>query len=243
MEIEQKTHRNCALAEDAVHDLNTHLTVIQGYCDRLLRQMEMPEAVGQYVEQIKEAADRAAGMTGQLLACSRRQATDGDVVDNEPPQGAGAAECVVGTDAETSGQSSPARTDGLVDGSGTVLVAEDEPSVRALIVTVLQRCGYNVLAGADTDEAAAIAQRHDGPIDLLVADVIMPGPGGPQLATLVRRGRPELKVLYISGYTKDLDGRTRGGELDAPLLPKPFSPEQLAATVRDMLGAADPKDG
>jgi PAS domain S-box-containing protein len=123
-------------------------------------------------------------------------------------------------------------------GEGTILLAEDDDAVRAIARETLERAGYRVLAAADGAQALALAGAHDGPIDLLLTDVIMPGMNGRELAATLTRRRPGLRVLYASGYT---DNVLEGQGALAPgvtLLDKPFTPADLAAKVRDVLAEA-----
>ncbi|MBI3097113.1 MAG: response regulator [Planctomycetes bacterium] len=119
-------------------------------------------------------------------------------------------------------------------GTETVLLAEDEPSVRELIRRFLAMDGYTVLAAGGGDEAVAMLQGHPGPVHLLVADVVMPGMDGPQLAARVKGLRPESRVLYISGHPEATISR-HGLAADAPLLHKPFTPGALSWKVREIL--------
>jgi CheY-like chemotaxis protein len=121
-------------------------------------------------------------------------------------------------------------------GVETVLVAEDQPEVRRLALRILTSHGYQLLEASSGPEALELSRRHAGPIDLLVTDVIMPEMTGRELATRLRESRPQIKVLYVSGYTADIIGRE--GVLDAGVayLPKPFTPAQLALKVREVLG-------
>jgi PAS domain S-box-containing protein len=124
--------------------------------------------------------------------------------------------------------------------SAVILVAEDEPSVRQVVVTVLRRAGYDVLEAADPRQALAVAREHAGPIDLLLTDVVMPIMSGKDLAEQLRaqRSDPSLAVLYMSGYTDQ--AIVHRGVLDAGvnLLAKPVTPEQLLKTVGDVLDRA-----
>lgn len=127
----------------------------------------------------------------------------------------------------------PAEVPGGVE---TVLVAEDQPEVRRLAMRILKSNGYQLLEASSGPEALEVSGRHAGPIDLLVTDVIMPRMTGRELATRLRESRPQIKVLYVSGYTADVIGRE--GVLDAGVayLPKPFTPAQLSVKVREVLG-------
>jgi CheY-like chemotaxis protein len=125
-------------------------------------------------------------------------------------------------------------------GTETVLVVEDAPAVRALASRVLAGAGYAVLTAADSAEAEAIAAAHPGTIHLLLTDVVMPGFSGRELAERIGATRPEIAVLYMSGYTDDAIVHHGVLEQGVPYLEKPFSPDQLARKVRLVLdrGAA-----
>lgn len=112
-------------------------------------------------------------------------------------------------------------------GRERVLLAEDDDTLRALLEHVLREQGYSVTAVGDADAALRVAR--GAPPDLLVADVVMPGGGGPELAKTLRAEQPALKVLLVSGYTE------RSMEAGEPLLQKPFTADQLALRVREIL--------
>ncbi len=123
----------------------------------------------------------------------------------------------------------------LAGGSETILLVEDEASVRALVRRILERFGYSVLAAGSGAEALEIAGRQSKPIDLLVTDLIMPGMAGPDLAAKLTASRPEMRVLFMSGYTDD--AVIRDGLLPEKglFLQKPFTPDGLARKVREAL--------
>jgi PAS domain S-box-containing protein len=120
-------------------------------------------------------------------------------------------------------------------GNETVLVAEDDQRVRSLVREVLEHYGYRVLAAERGDIALQLAQQCDGPIDLLLTDVVMPKMSGRTVADQLRTIHPELKVLYMSGYTDE--SIVHHGVLDpnTPFLQKPFTPQVLARKVRGVL--------
>jgi PAS domain S-box-containing protein len=122
-----------------------------------------------------------------------------------------------------------------IGGSETVLVVEDEQSVASLTRKVLLANGYVVLQADGGDAALKAAARHAGTIHLLLTDVVMPGLSGRELAERLRRARPEVKVLYMSGYTDDAMMRHGLHETDAQFLQKPFSLDALLARVRETL--------
>jgi PAS domain S-box-containing protein len=120
-------------------------------------------------------------------------------------------------------------------GRETILLAEDEGSVRALSRYVLRECGYAVLEAADGEEAIEVCAREQGAIHLLVSDVVMPGMGGRQLAEKLLELRPEMRVLYLSGYADDAVIRHGVFEAEVNFLQKPFSAGDLARKVREVL--------
>jgi CheY-like chemotaxis protein len=123
----------------------------------------------------------------------------------------------------------------LPRGSEVVLLAEDEDGVRSLARQVLHGCGYTVLEARDGAEAVRVAGQHQGRLDLLLTDVVMPRLGGRAVAEEVAALHPEAKVLFLSGYTDD--AVVRHGVLDAQVafLQKPFSLATLAQKVREVL--------
>jgi PAS domain S-box-containing protein len=121
-------------------------------------------------------------------------------------------------------------------GSETVLLVEDEESVRQLVRETLQARGYRVVEAENGQAGLAAAAKHDGVIDLVITDVVMPGMGGHELAQQVVKLRPTTKVLYLSGYTEDTivsDGTIESG---TAFLQKPFTLQNLSRKVREVLG-------
>jgi CheY-like chemotaxis protein len=122
--------------------------------------------------------------------------------------------------------------------SETVLLVEDDDRVRGLLGTVLRRRGYTVLEASRGDQAVALASAHDAPIHLLLSDVLMPGMGGRMVADRVTRMRPGVRVLFMSGHSDDALLRSGIEAAGTPFIQKPFSPEALAAKIRETLTAA-----
>jgi PAS domain S-box-containing protein len=122
-----------------------------------------------------------------------------------------------------------------LQGSETLLIVEDEEPVRALVCEILQKNGYTVLEAGHGAEAIQICERHEGSIQLMVTDVVMPGMSGRELAQRLSTLRPDMKVLYVSGYTED--AIVHYGVLDqgTNFLQKPFRPYDLARKVREVL--------
>ena len=134
----------------------------------------------------------------------------------------------------------PSSADGwaaVPGGTETILLADDDPGVRALSRLALQSFGYTVLEAADGDEAVRLGLAHPGPIQLLVTDLVMPRAGGREVAERLGPARPESRVLFLSGYTDD--ALVRHGVLEAGVafLHKPFTPTTLARKVREVLDA------
>ena len=132
-------------------------------------------------------------------------------------------------------QSSPKAFKAPPRGNETILLSEDEPTVRALVCHTLQTHGYTVLEAGQSDQALHMAEGYKGTIHLLVTDVVMPVMSGRQLAERLAAMRPAVKVLYLSGHTDD--AMIRHGVLRAEMafLQKPFTPNSLAAKVREVL--------
>jgi CheY-like chemotaxis protein len=127
-------------------------------------------------------------------------------------------------------------TNFLPRGSETVLLVEDEPSVRDLALRLLKQQGYKVLEAANGEEALRVVQEHIGErIHLLLTDVVMPQMGGKELANQLKLLRPDVKVLYTSGYTDDAIVHHGVLEPGTHFLQKPFSPQTLSHKVREVL--------
>jgi CheY-like chemotaxis protein len=122
-------------------------------------------------------------------------------------------------------------------GNETILVAEDQDAVRVLVCEVLKSKGYEVLEASQGEDALRIAREHEGPIHLLVTDVVMPGMSGRELARNLAVLRPEMKVLYMSGYTGNAIVHHGVLEEGLTFIQKPFSPDALARKVRAVLDA------
>ncbi len=120
-------------------------------------------------------------------------------------------------------------------GTETILLVEDDPAVARVIEQTLLSSGYEVLPTNDPARAVAIARDHKGPIHLLVSDIVMHTMNGVDLSRHIRTLRPDIKVLFVSGYNDSRIGGQRFLDSQMPLLQKPFAPETLAAKVRGVL--------
>ena len=127
---------------------------------------------------------------------------------------------------------------GAAEGTETILLVEDEPGLRALARRILERQGYTVLASANGREALDAAAVHAAPLHLVLTDVVMPELNGRTMVERLRIARPEIAVVYMSGYTDD-DVLLRGAlEQDASYIQKPFAPAELLRVVRETLDAS-----
>jgi PAS domain S-box-containing protein len=118
-------------------------------------------------------------------------------------------------------------------GTGTILLAEDEPLLRELGQTILTQAGYEILTAPNAEALKTFVAEYVGKIDLLLTDVVMPGMSGPELVRLVRARWPEIRVLYMSGYADD---EIEDLDRDAGFLQKPFTPAELTAKIAEMIG-------
>jgi nitrogen-specific signal transduction histidine kinase len=137
--------------------------------------------------------------------------------------------------AEAEAEPPPRTSPGSLDGSDTILVVEDEVIIRSLVTRILQSHRYRVLEAANAKEALQLCDDYSGPVHLLVTDVVMPEISGPELARRLSSQRPEMRVLYMSGYTDDAIVRHGVLQERMPFLQKPFTPDMLAWKVREVL--------
>ncbi|MBV8654369.1 MAG: response regulator, partial [Alphaproteobacteria bacterium] len=121
-------------------------------------------------------------------------------------------------------------------GAGTILLVEDEDPVRLFSARALRNKGYTVIEAKSGEAALQIIQNNAEPIDLIVTDVVMPRMDGPTLIKQVRESRPDMKVVFISGYTEDTFRKRIGDDADIHFLAKPFSLKQLAFKVKEIMG-------
>jgi two-component system cell cycle sensor histidine kinase/response regulator CckA len=134
--------------------------------------------------------------------------------------------------------SAPSGTPGRTSGTETVLVVEDEAAIREIAKRILAAAGYQVLAARNGNDALALAETHSAPIHLVLTDVVMPELGGVALVERLHATRPELKVLYMSGYSDEAVAQR--GKPGAPIhfVAKPFSADTLTRKVREVLDSA-----
>jgi two-component system cell cycle sensor histidine kinase/response regulator CckA len=139
----------------------------------------------------------------------------------------------VGT--ENKNNSRPQRKDPLSRGTETILLAEDDNYVLRLLVEMLQSLGYQTISATDGEEALRVANEFQGRIDLLLTDVIMPGLNGRELADQLQEKRPEVKVIFMSGYTADAIAHFKIWNERETFLQKPLPPSRMLKVIRQML--------
>jgi len=130
-------------------------------------------------------------------------------------------------------RAAPANAD--LTGHGTILLVEDEDGLRALNARGLASRGYTVLQAANGVEAIQVLEEHDGELDLVVSDVVMPEMDGPTLLKELRRRKPELKIIFVSGYAEDAFEKNLPEREQFAFLPKPFTLKQLVAAVKQTM--------
>ena len=181
-----------------------------------------------------ELSGSASGLALATLRGFVRQ-SGGSVVVSTPATGRRITIYFPATAASSGGEGS--RDGSLTPSSGTVLLAEDEPTVRLLMKRVLQRAGFVVLVASNGEEALDLARSYQHHIDVLVTDVIMPGMGGGELSRRLRQERPGIKVLHVSGYTAGALRQSEALEDGAAFMQKPFTTKALVARLREVMAS------
>jgi len=184
--------------------------------------------------------------TGQGLSIvygAVRQAGGHITVDSTPGRGTTFRILLPRCEGVPAADHSP-ETRALVEESrATILFVEDDPHLFELLRGVLEQAGYEVLASPVPEEAVEMAENREGPIHLLVSDVMMPGLKGPDVLELVRRKRPGIPVLFISGYPKEMLERSTTLPPDLRLLGKPFSSRHFLSLIREILAETAGRSG
>jgi hypothetical protein len=165
-----------------------------------------------------------------------RQCGGGILVSSKPGRGSSFKLYLPRVEGEVGGRSAKLAPD-EARGDETVVLVEDEPLVKNLVGEVLRKSGYQVMEFANGREALTRVKNHSGLIHLLVTDVVMPGMSGIELARQLAPGRPQLRVLFVSGYTDDLVERQGVLQPGRAFLQKPFNPDTLLRRVRMLLDA------
>jgi PAS domain S-box-containing protein len=200
------------LAGSVSHDFNDVLTVITSHGELARRGLSSEDPMRRHLEEILGAAERATALAHQLLAFSRPEVL--------PHEEAAAASPVLAA---------------VPRGTEAILLVEDHEAVRLVTREILEAQGYTVLEASRGAEAPRAAERHTGPIHLMIADVMLPDTTGPALARGLGPAWPGMKVLFISGYADSAVVEEGLLDPDAAFLPKPFTPDALARKVREVL--------
>jgi CheY-like chemotaxis protein len=241
----QELHNFADLAGRSAHELNNMLTVIRMNADLIegtLNQAKLPasEAVD-----IRNAADRAEALTKKLLLASRRTLPQPTGLDRGiatvPLPGSPLKESPEEISARASREAEAGRVGrgrlkhGEPTGKETILLVDDEKALRKLGKRVLTQAGYRVLEASDGAMALRIAAEEVGEIDLVLTDIEMPTLGGRGMVDELHEMSPDIRVLFMSGYTDNeiLRRGIRTSETD--FLQKPFTAESLCAAVRSVL--------
>jgi two-component system cell cycle sensor histidine kinase/response regulator CckA len=158
-------------------------------------------------------------------------------VDSEPEHGTTFRIFLPRTERSADLPNGPRPAPQSVGGTETILLVEDQAEVRAVIWNTLARHGYKVMGAANGAEALSILENYDGEVHLLLTDVVMPGMSGRDLAEQLVTRRPELRVLYTSGYTDDTIVHHGVLEAGMAFIQKPFTPNVLLQKIRALLVA------
>ena len=162
-----------------------------------------------------------------------RQSNGHIEVESQPGKGTTFRVSLPRVDAEPLSAARPSMTESRKHGTGTILLAEDEPLLRELGETILKQAGYAVLSAPNAGALKDLIANHSGSVDLLLTDVVMPGLSGPELVRLVKQRWPGIRVLYMSGYADD---EIQGLDTGAGFLQKPFTPSELTAKIAEVMG-------
>jgi CheY-like chemotaxis protein len=142
------------------------------------------------------------------------------------------------TDGYALAQSAEKEVESPLSGTETILLVEDDRAVRNLVERVLNSRGYQVLSAGHGGDALQLARERNGDIDLVLTDIVMPAMSGRELVDALRSTRPQVRVLYMSGYTDDEIVRRGLHDPHMSFIQKPFTAEKLALQVRKILDAA-----
>ena len=202
------------------HDINNLLTAVIGYATLVARSLDERDPRRSDATEIILAAQQAGALAHEILVMTGRRP--------RPEQTFG--------DAMTGPDEAP------VEESPRVLVVEDDRAVRYLVRTILTRAGYDVLEASSAEAASAWLAEHAAGLRLLISDVVLPGGNGTALYKQATEANPDLRVLYMSGYSEDEVQQEQLVDREAPFIQKPFSGDELARKVRDVLRSPASRD-
>ncbi|RZN34136.1 response regulator [Bradyrhizobium sp. Leo121] len=226
-EAEDLLRQSQQVTGGVAHDFNNLLTVISGNLEIAARSVQSDggakrDRLARVIGNASNSAQRAAVLTQQLLTHARGEPPDLKPAYQPPlPTAVPVKEDVVPVVGSA--------------GNETILVVEDEASVRSFLVETLQDLNYKVREAADGSAALALFKGGRFHVDLLLTDIIMPGLNGRELADELHRIQPDLKVLFMTGYAGNAVGGEDRPDDDVSLLQKPLTQTVLAARIREML--------
>ena len=225
------------LAGSSAHELNNLLTVVRMNAELLAPELVKLGWSGQEVQDIIGAADRAETLTKLLLVSSRRALPQPTGLDHADPATLAAA--AKGAKKSRAPKTKPRRQEPIT-GSETILLVEDEKTLRRLQKRILSTAGYRVLEASDGAMALRVAADEVGEIDLVLTDVEMPTLGGRGMVAELNELSPGIRVLFMSGYTDNEILRRGIGTSETLFLQKPFTADELKAAVKTALGKPAP---
>lgn len=155
-------------------------------------------------------------------------------VDSEPGKGTAFRVLLPKVESAPASSAKHVMSESQKRGTGTILLAEDEPLLRELGETILKQAGYQVLSAPDSNALKELIATYSESVDLLLTDVVMPGMSGPELVRIVRERWSDIRVLYMSGYADD---EIKDLDRDAGFLQKPFTPSELTAKIAEVLSS------
>jgi PAS domain S-box-containing protein len=241
--VNQELNTFADLASRAAHELNNLLTVIRMNADLLEGTLKDAKLSTGEAADIRLAAERAEGLTKKLLVTSRRVMPQPTGLDRGAssvplpgsPLTETSDEIAARQSAEASSSSVRKLRHGAPTGQETILLVDDEKSLRKLGKRVLSAAGYRVLEASDGAQALRIAAEEVGEIDLVVTDIEMPTLGGRGMVEELHELSPGVRVLFMSGYTDNEILRRGIRTSETEFLQKPFTAESLCAAVRVVL--------
>ena len=238
----QKMEAVGRLAGGVAHDFNNMLTVILGYVDLALAQIDPADLLYHDIERIGSAARRSGDLTRQLLAFSRKQTAVPRVIDlNEAvARQKKMLERLIGEDIRIdlvpaddvwNIRIDPSQIDQIM----TNLAVNARDAIAGVGTVTIETSNVTVLTAGTTKEACALAEQYAGGIDLLLTDVVMPTMNGKELAARIREMNPAVKTLFMSGYTSDVIAKRGVVDQNVEFIQKPFAMDALAHKVREVL--------
>src|SRR6266496_819935 len=200
----QKMEAVGRLAGGVAHDFNNLLTVILGYSDVVNNQLPAEHPLRQEIEQIRKAGERAAALTQQLLTFSRTQVLLPQLIDVREvvTDIHNMLRRVIGEDLDSHRRPLPPAI-GSARGTETILLLEEDEGLRRLARDVLENHGYTIIETPGWQSALELAAQHAGPLDLVLADTVMPEMGSPEIVPRLSALRPGIKILTMSGGADD----------------------------------------